>query len=131
MLNARSVCFALGAIFIATGLLGLTQNPVAGSSGLFVTNTAHDLVHFLTGAGFLFGAIRFPDHAQTTIKIIGWVYLPVAILGFVWPGDLLLGLIQINDPDRWLHVALAAGILILAYVPWSSPDKIRQSGRWA
>ncbi|MDD5033236.1 MAG: DUF4383 domain-containing protein [Methylococcaceae bacterium] len=69
----------------------------------------------LTSAGFLFGAIRFPDHAQTTLKIIGWAYLPVAVLGFLRPGDLLLGMVQINDPDRWLHLALAAGILVLAF----------------
>jgi hypothetical protein len=130
MFNPRSVCFALGSIFVI-GLLSFTDNPLAGSSRLFVTNTMHNLIHLRTGAGFLFGAFRFPGHAQTTIKIISWAYLPVAILGFLWPGDLLLGLVRINDPDRWLHLALAASILTLAYLPWSDPDKIRRKGRLA
>lgn len=122
MVDARSVCIALGAIFIAIGVLGFTENPLTGASGLFVTHTAHDLVHIFTGAGFLFGAIRFPGHARTTVKIWAgrtrrWQYgIPLARHAAVRPG-----------PDRWLHLVLAAGILALASVTRADSDSLRQS----
>ena len=43
---------------------------------------------------------------------IGVAYLAVAGLGFVTSGDMLLGMVHINEADRWLHLGLAFAILL-------------------
>jgi hypothetical protein len=49
------------------------------------------------------------------LTILGVVYLIVAVLGFLLaPGSgMLLGLIEANDADHWLHIVLGV-VLILA-----------------
>jgi hypothetical protein len=36
-------------------------------------------------------------------------------VGFFTSGDMLLGLIQVNDADHWLHAALAVVILAAGF----------------
>ena len=58
-MNIRNICFILGWTFVAVGIFGFVPNPLVSSDGFFVVNAPHNLVHFLTGAAFIFGAIRF------------------------------------------------------------------------
>ena len=39
--------------FVLPGILGFIPNPVLGPDSLFVTNTAHNLVHLITAVAFL------------------------------------------------------------------------------
>ena len=114
MIDARLLARLLGATFIASGLLGFVPNPLVSPDGIFAVNTMHNLVHVITGAAFLVGASM--GKARATVLGIGIGYVAVAVLGFVTTGHMLLGIIHINDADRWLHAGLAVAILAGALI---------------
>lgn len=109
MIDAKLLARVLGATFVATGLLGFVPNPIVSPDGLFAVNTLHNLVHVVTGFVFLIGASM--GKSRATILGIGIGYVAVTILGFLTEGHLLLGMIHINEADRWLHAGLAVAIL--------------------
>ncbi|MEO1889799.1 MAG: DUF4383 domain-containing protein [Cycloclasticus sp.] len=55
--------------------------------------------------------MKFPYTTNTVLKAIGVAYVAVTVIGFLASGDMLLGIIHINEADRWLHLVLAAAIL--------------------
>ncbi|MDH3582374.1 MAG: DUF4383 domain-containing protein [Hyphomicrobiales bacterium] len=114
MLPAKLIATLFGVTFILVGLLGFVPNPIVAPDGLFAVNTMHNLVHILTGAGFLAGGHL--GYARQTIIGIGVAYVAVTIIGFLTTGNMLLGLVHINEADRWLHAALAVAILAAGYV---------------
>ena len=85
-----------------------------GPEGIFVTNTAHDIVH-LAGGALLLAGVYTQLGASMALKIVGVVYALVAILGFVMPGDMMLGMVAMNEADRWLHVLLAVVLLAAGF----------------
>jgi hypothetical protein len=112
-LTTKLAAIVLGVVFLIVGGLGYVPNPIVGESGIFVVNPMHNLVHLLTGAVLLIGGLV--NLGGIVLKVLGLVYLAVAVLGFVMTGDMLLGLIQLNDADRYLHVALAAVLLLAGF----------------
>lgn len=114
MFPAKTLTTVFGAAFILAGVLGFVPNPIVAPDGIFAVNTMHNLVHLLTGAAFLAGG--YLGYGRRTLIGIGIAYVAVTVFGFLTPGDMLLGLIHINDADRWLHAALAAAILAAGYV---------------
>jgi hypothetical protein len=111
MFNAKLIAIFFGVTFVTVGLMGFVPNPVAAEGGFFEANWAHNLVHLITGGIFLLGALKFQGQEKRFVLYSGYFYGLVAVLGFVWPGDMLLGFIHINEPDRWLHVLLALAII--------------------
>lgn len=116
MFNSRNVALALGGTFIAVTVVGFIPNPLVSAHGLFAVNLAHNLVHLVTGLGFVVGALVFADREDRVIKVIGGLYVLVAIIGFFTSGDMLLGIIHINQADRWLHLGLAVAITACGYI---------------
>jgi hypothetical protein len=112
-MNARIAGLVLGIVFILVGILGFVPNPIVSPTGLFVVNTAHNLVHLVSGAVILAGVYSFG--AGLGLKIIGVVYALVAILGLAMDTDMLLGAIAVNMADDWLHVVLAVAILVAGF----------------
>ncbi len=110
MFNAKLIAIVFGLTFVVVGLLGFVENPIASESGFFQANWAHNLVHLITGAIFL-GALKYPGQERAFVLYSGYFYGLVALLGFIWPGDMLLGFIHINEADRWLHLVLAVVIV--------------------
>lgn len=117
-----------GAVFVVVGVLGWIPNPIVGPGAMFETNFAHDLVHLLVGAAFLWVAFMAVDKAALAFKVLGGVYLLVALLGFVLvpAGGSLLGFIATNAADHWLHVVLGAAILGLGF--WLPKDQMSSMG---
>jgi len=72
----------------------------------------HNLVHLLTGAAFLFGGVILNGKEDVTLKTVTAVYFGVALLGLITSGNMLLGLVHINEADRWLHLGLAIAMLV-------------------
>jgi hypothetical protein len=107
--NADFVAKVFGVTFLAAGIIGFAPNPIAGATGFFEANAAHNLVHIVTGVAFLIGANL--GSALLTIRAVAVAYVAVTIAGFLTPGHLLLGFIHINEADKWLHAALAAAII--------------------
>lgn len=121
MLHSRNIAFAFGIVFILVALIGFIPNPLVSPEGLFAVNLAHNLVHLVTGAAFISGVLIYKGREDTVILSIGLLYMIVAILGFLTSGDRLLGVVHINQADRWLHLGLA--IIILGSAVLFKPDK--------
>ena len=114
MLNSKIICVAFGTVFLLVGLVGFIPNPLVSSEGIFETNLMHNLVHLLTGAAFLFGSVILEGKEQATLKTVTAAYFGVALLGFFTSGNMLLGLVHINEADRWLHLGLAMAMVVAA-----------------
>ncbi len=111
MVNSKNLTIIFGSAFILIGLLGFTPNPLVSANGLFEVNAMHNLVHLLTGVAFLFGGVVLHGKEDITLKAVTAAYFGVAILGFLTSGNTLLGLVHINEADRWLHLGLAIAML--------------------
>ena len=116
MLNSKHMTLVFGVTFVFVGILGFIPNPLVSASGIFEVNTMHNLVHLLTGAAFLFGGLALKGKETLTLKVVTSAYFGVAILGFLTSGNTLLGLVHINEADRWLHLGLAVSMLGAALV---------------
>lgn len=114
-LNAKTAAIVLGAVLVLVGVLGFFPNPLVSPNGLFVVNTAHNVVHLASGAVLLAGAYTALG-ASLALKIVGLVYGAIAVIGLVMGGNMLLGMIAMNMADHWLHVALAVVILAAGFL---------------
>ena len=115
-MNTQTASFIFGIVFILVGILGFVPNPIVAPHGVFAVNLAHNLVHIGTGAVFIAAALRFADKADLVFKTVGAAYVVVTVAGFLTSGNMLLGLVHINDADRWLHLGLAVVILAAGVV---------------
>lgn len=116
ILTPRFIAFTLGFTFVTIALLGFIPNPLVSDHGLFEVNTAHNLTHLLSGLVFLAGPLLFRGKETAVITLMAWVYLPVAVMGFLIDGDMLLGIIHVNQADKYLHVLVAAAFFIASFI---------------
>ena len=114
---AKTLAIVFGAVFVLVALLGFIDSPIAGESGLFQTDTLHDIVHLLFGIILLAVAFTAPARSAAWLKIIGAIYLVLAVLGFLTipEGGELLGLVLMNTADHWLHVVLGVVLLLAGF----------------
>jgi len=122
-LNAKTAALVLGIVFVAAGILGFFPNPLVSPTGLFAVNTAHNLVHLVSGVVLLAGVYSALG-ASLALKIIGVIYGLVAVLGLILGGPMLLGLVAVNHADHWLHVVLAAVILAAGFLLEDEPAMV-------
>jgi general stress protein CsbA len=108
---AKTLAYVFGVVFLLVGILGFVDNPLVGANGIFETDTLHNLVHLIFGIILLAIAMKAAAQSALWLKILGVVYLILAILGFVMGGDALLGLVHANTADHWLHLVL--GIVLV------------------
>src|SRR3989338_9910458 len=95
----------IGVILLIVGVLCFIPNPIVGSGGVLETDFVHNLVHIVLGV------LLFVWPNSTGLKVVGAIYLLVAILGFVMGGDKVLGFLTVNSADNWLHLVL--GVVLL------------------
>jgi hypothetical protein len=114
-MNARTAAVIIGLAFLAVGVLGFFPNPLISPTGFYAVNTAHNVVHLISGAVLLAGAYSSLG-AEMALKIVGVVYALIAVLGFAIGGPMLLGLVAMNDMDHWLHAGLAVIILAAGFL---------------
>ena len=119
---AKTLGILFGIVFLAIGILGFVPGvTTTGADGMpmllniFMVNTAHSAVHIASGIVFLLASMAGAGPARLWFKIFGLVYAVVAILGFMTPNGLLLGLISNNPADTWLHVVLAVLMLAIGF----------------
>ena len=109
---AKKLAMIFGAVFVVVGLLGLVSNPVVGANGIFKTNLVHDIVHIALGVLLLVAMSKGDSASAMCMKIVGVIYLLVAFLGFTIAKEgSLLGLVDVNTADNYLHVVLALVLL--------------------
>jgi len=114
----KRLTMLFGAVFIVVGVLGFTVSggmqmgdPATAPKllGLFPVNLLHNVVHIAIGVWGL-AAGRAYSTAVAYCKLVGFVYLALAALGFVIPDA--FGLIPIGGNDIWLHCLL--GVVLVA-----------------
>ena len=112
--KATSVAWVFAASFYVAAAVGFIPNPLLGPGGLFVANTAHNLVHLLTGVGFTIVALAGPKVSVVFMQAFGVIYLLTGVIGFLTTGfggnGYLLGLVHLNTLDNFLHLGL--GVVI-------------------
>ncbi|MCI0597484.1 DUF4383 domain-containing protein [Candidatus Parcubacteria bacterium] len=111
---AKTLAIVFGIVFVVVGLLGFVPNPLVGEMAIFETDMMHNLVHLLFGVILLVVAYMYAGSAALWLKILGVVYLVLAVLGFLMipEGGKLLGLVHTSMSDHWLHIVL--GIVLVA-----------------
>ncbi len=108
-----------GIMFILIGILGYVPGvttPEGMLFGLFHVNSAHNMVHILSGIVALACWSYGVGGSRTYFRVFGIIYALVAIMGFFVPHGLILGLITNNPADTWLHVLIAFVALYFGFV---------------
>jgi hypothetical protein len=108
-MTAKLGALVLGVVLVLAGAASFIPNPLVGPNGIFVTNPMHDYVHI--GSGVVLILAGMSAFAKPGLLLVGVIYAAVAVLGFVMQEEMLLGLIHMNDADRYLHVGLAIVLL--------------------
>jgi hypothetical protein len=113
----KKMALVFGVVFIAVGLLGFVPAlaPDGHLLGLFHINPLHNVVHIASGAVALWAAMSSEHNSKLYFRIFGVVYALVAVLGFVYGDQPILGLIANNAADTWLHVVIAVVALYLGF----------------
>ena len=130
-LTATSVAWVFAASFYAAAAVGFIPNPLLGPHGLFVADTAHNMVHLLTGVGFTVVALAGSKASVVFMQVFGPLYLFVGVLGFLATGlggdGHLLGLVHINTLDNFLHLGLGAAIGVAGWYLHARSAPVRPS----
>jgi hypothetical protein len=116
MVKAAAILFGL--VFLLIGILGFVPAVTPSNGmllGIFHVNTAHNIVHLASGIVFLLCGMAGAGPSQTFFRIFGIVYALVALLGFFYGDNALLGIVANNTADTWLHVVLAVVMLFLGF----------------
>ena len=69
------LAWIFSAAFLLVTVIGFIPNPIIGEKGIFLTNTAHNLVHLLTALGFAVVAV-FGNTPSIFFHENFWVCLP-------------------------------------------------------
>jgi len=105
---AKQVCAVMGVAFLVVAVWGFIDGEHVL---IFHVNTAHNIVHLLSGILALACAYAGEKAARSFCLIFGSVYGLVAILGFLnvaWANELL----HLNDADDVLHLVIVVIFLI-------------------
>jgi hypothetical protein len=112
--NADLLAVIFGLIFLAVGLIGFINNPLVSETGVFRVNDAHNVVHLVSGFIFLAGAAM---HVPVmTIRVMAVLYALLTIVGFAVHDRMLFGVIEMNVADHWLHLVIAAVLLLVGFL---------------
>jgi len=115
MLKKLSLLF--GVVFILVGVLGFVPGVTRDGHllGIFHVNLAHNVVHVLTGLVAVVMGLTSDHAARIFFCVFGVIYGLVAILGFAYGDQPILGILASNTADTWLHVGIAAVSLVLGF----------------
>lgn len=120
MLKTAAIIF--GVFFIIAGIGGFVPGlaPAMGDGrmlfGIFMVGPVHNAIHLASGAAALICAFTSVGATRKYFQIFGVVYLLVALIGFVYGDSKLLGMVEHNKHDIWLHIVIAAAALFLGFV---------------
>jgi len=103
----KAAAILVGLIFLLIGIVGFVPaiTPANGMLlGIFHVNTAHNIVHLASGIVFLLCGMAGTGPSQTFFRIFGIIFGVVALLGFFYGDNALLGIVAKNAADTWLYV---------------------------
>jgi hypothetical protein len=104
---AMLTCKIMGFAFLIVAVWGFIDGHEVL---IFHVNTAHNIVHLLSGLCALACGFAGPRPARLFCLIFGSVYGLVAVLGFL-NVEAINKLLHLNDADDWLHLVIALAFL--------------------
>lgn len=106
-----------GVVFVAVGLLGFVPmvTPNDHLLGIFHVNALHNIIHLASGIVALLVGFKGDYASKLYFQVFGVVYALVAVLGFVYGDQPILGLVTSNLADTLLHVVIAVAALTLGF----------------
>lgn len=103
----------MGIVLAAFGVIGFFNDPIFG---IFAVDIAHNLLFVIFGLAAIAGSFQEDRGAENFAKGLGWVFVVLGILGFLWPaGRQLLWIFQYNTADSVLHLGIGIVSLIIGY----------------
>lgn len=111
-MTSKGIVYLLGVVLLAIGILGFFNDPVLG---VFEVDPTHNLVHIVSGLLALVFAGMGEASARTFGRIFGIVYGIVLFLGLITPDNTILGIMEINAADNFLHLILSATFLYVGF----------------
>lgn len=114
----KNFAMIFGIVLIVIGILGFfpTLTPEGYLLGLFHVNTAHNLVHLLSGIVALLCSLNGFYASQLFFQVFGVIYGLVALFGLYYQDQPIFGLIANNLHDIWLHILISAVSLYLGFI---------------
>jgi Domain of unknown function (DUF4383) len=113
----RMLGFVFGFSFLLGGTLGFVPGVTHHGMyfGIFMVNTAHNILHIVSGAMFLMASLAGERPARLWFQAFGALYGAIAAIGFLVGEGMILGLISNNLYDAWGHAALALAMLSVGF----------------
>lgn len=135
----QMAAMVVGVVFLVVGILGFIPGittdydtmKFAGHEseamllGIFQVSILHNIVHLLFGVAGL-ALARSATAARSYLIWGGVIYAILWIYGLVVDEDSTANFVPLNNADDWLHLVLAAGMIVLGIVLGS-----RRGGRTA
>lgn len=115
MLKTAATIF--GIILLIVGILGFIPQANVGSYlfGIFHVNLIHNLVHVASGIIAILCALASEYASRIYFQVFGIIYGIVALLGFYYMNQNILGILANNMADNILHVIIAVVALYLGF----------------
>lgn len=125
-LPGQTTAATVAVVFLLVGILGFIpgvttnydqmsfagQDSMAMLFGLFMVSVLHNLVHLAFGVAGLAMARTLPG-ARAFLIGGGIIYAVLWIYGLIIPKDSAANFVPMNTADNWLHLVLAAGMILL------------------
>ena len=107
----------MGALFLLGGMLAFVPGVTKDGMylGLFMVNTAHNLMHVFSGTMFLMASALGASAARLWFQLFGAFYAALAGIGFVVGDGLIFGLVMNSPFDSWGHAGLALIMLLIGF----------------
>jgi hypothetical protein len=114
----------MGALFLIGGVLAFVPGVTNDGMyfGLFMVNTAHNIMHIVSGAMFIVASLLGARPARLWFRIFGAFYAVLAAIGLVVGDGLIFGLIMNSPFDSWGHAGLALIMLTIGFIGPKRPN---------
>lgn len=114
---AKRYVTILGIILVVIGVLGFVNplTPNGNLFGIFAVSTNHDLFYLASGIVALVAVAGGEDYAALYAKVFGVIFGLVTVLGFMVGDGEVFSVINVNQADNVLHLAIAASALYVGF----------------
>lgn len=111
----KKIAITYGIFFVVIGILGFIHALTMGGNlfQIFEVNNLLNAIHLITGI-IAFAVVRDANATRTYFQIFGVIYLLIAVLGFVFAGNLLM--MHVNVWDSGLHLIIAVVTLYFGFI---------------